>query len=106
MLLTPRQRARHVPKRRSAGGHNVDDRRLGAAEGLAQRWSDLFDTLDADAAATYGARNGGEVHVGERACNWPVALAVLDPTERAIVQHDGDDGNLLVARRHQPVDGH
>src|SRR5262245_27138367 len=105
-VLTCRERARHVPERRPERSHDVDNCRLGTGEGLAQRGTDLLDTFDADAAAANGARNSGEVHVGERAGNRPVALAMLDPTERAIVEHDGDDGNLLVTRRHKPVDSH
>src|SRR5712692_11424213 len=74
-----------------------------AGQRFVERRRELIRVFDTDAVAAHGAGDRRMVEIGKVTGDVPLALAVLDPTQCAVVEHYSDDGNVLFDRRHQPI---
>src|SRR5437879_6030059 len=104
-----RQRRLHLPERSVLGRHDVEDDRHGGAAYAVELADEVLDRLDADALTAHRLRDPRVVLAAELRGDEAIAaasLAVLHPAEHAVVQHDRDDGDLVLGRGEQRVHRH
>src|SRR2546427_4643862 len=104
-----RQRRLHLPERSVLGRHDVEDDRRGGAAYAVELADEALDSLDADALTAHRLRDPRVVLAAELRGDEAIAaasLAVLHPAAHAVVQHDRDDGDLVLGRGEQRVHRH